>query len=87
MYAMIYTRFDIAFVLRRLSQYIQDPVEHYASALKRLLCYLRSTIKPRISFGPNKKLVVYSNTDYATNKTNRKSISALVGLIRGGPIF
>ncbi len=39
-YAMVYTRPDIAFALRRLSQYMQDLVEHYAQALKCLLYYL-----------------------------------------------
>jgi hypothetical protein len=87
MYAMIYTRPDIAFALGRLSQYMQDPAEHHASALKRLLRYLRSTIKSRISFGPSGNLVVYSDADYATDKTDRKSISASVGLIGGGPVF
>ena len=87
MYAMIYTRPDIAFALGRLSQYMQDPAEHHASALKRLLRYLRSTIKSRICFGPGGKLVVYSDADYASDKTDRKSISASVGLIGGGPVF
>jgi len=87
MYVMIYTRPDIIFALRRLSQYIQDPAKHYASALKRLLCYLWSIIKSRICFGLGGKLVVYSNTDYASNKIDRKSISASVGLIGRGLVF
>ena len=87
MYAMVYTRPDIAFALGRLSQFIQDPAEHHANALKRLLRYLRSTIKSRICFGPGGKLVVYSNADYASNKTDRKSILASIGLIGGGPVF
>ena len=87
MYAMVYTRPDIAFVLGRLSQYMQDPAEHHAGALKRLLCYLWSIIKSRICFGLGGKLVVYSDVDYASNKTDHKSISALVGLIGRGLVF
>src|SRR6266487_1526398 len=87
MYAMVYTRPDIAFALGRLSQYIQDPPEHHARALKRLLHYLRFTIKFRISFGPTGKLVVYSDADYVSDKADHKSVTASVGLIRGGPVF
>ena len=87
MYAMVYTRPDIAFALRRLSQYIQDLAEHYVQALKCLLHYLRFIIKFRISFRPARKLVIYSNADYASNRSDRKSIIASVGLIGGGPIF
>src|SRR6266487_6874271 len=87
MYAMVYTRPDITFALRRLSQYMQDPAEHHAQALKHLLHYLRFIIKFRISFRPTRKLVVYSDTDYTSNRSDHKSIIASVGLIRGGPIF
>jgi hypothetical protein len=84
---MVYTRLDIAFALRRLSQYMQDLAEHHTRALKRLLCYLRFIIKSRISFRPTRKLTVYSDTDYASDKADYKSVIALVGLIGGGPVF
>jgi hypothetical protein len=87
MYAMIYTRPDIAFALGRLSQYNQDPTELHAQGLKRLMRYLRSTTKNRISFGPKGNLVVYSDADWATDKSDRKSITASIGLIGGGPVF
>jgi hypothetical protein len=87
MYAMVYTRLDIAFALGRLSQFMQDPAIHHERGLKRLLRYLRSTIKFWIVFGPRGDLVVYSDADYASDKVDRKSISASLGLIRGGPVF
>jgi transposase InsO family protein len=89
MYAMIYTRPDIAFVLGRLAQFMQDPAEHHASALKRLMRYLRSTIDLRIRFGSSTTptLQAFSDADYAADKTDRKSITAFIGLIGGGPIF
>jgi len=49
--------------------------------------YLKCTIKNRISFGPKGKLIVYLDTDWATNKFDQKSITALVGLIGEGPVF
>ena len=87
MYAMVYTRPDIAFALGRLSQYNQDPAEHHERALRRLMRYLRSTIGNRIRFGPNGKLIVYSDADWASDKTDRKNITATIGLIGGGPVF
>jgi hypothetical protein len=87
MYAMVYTRPDIAFALGRLSQYMQDPAEHHERALRRLLRYVRSTVGFRIQFGPYGKLVVYSDADWASDRTDRKSITAAVGLIGHGPVF
>ncbi|CCE29432.1 uncharacterized protein CPUR_03125 [Claviceps purpurea 20.1] len=37
MYAMIFTRPDIAFVLGKLSQFMSDPAKHHGHALKSLL--------------------------------------------------
>jgi hypothetical protein len=87
MYAMVWTRPDIAFALGRLSQYLQDPAEHHEKALKHLMRYLRSTINFSITFGPSGKLVMYSDADYASDKHDRKSITAAVGLLGGGPIY
>lgn len=87
MYAMVYTRPDIAFALGRLSQHMQDPCEHHGRAVRRMLRYLKSSISTRISFGPKGNLVVYSDADYATDKSDRKSITASIGLLGGGPVF
>jgi len=37
MYAAIHTRFDIAFTLNRLSQYLSDFAEHHEHTLKKLM--------------------------------------------------
>src|SRR6266480_4769844 len=89
MFAMVYTRPDIAFALGRLSQFIREPAEHHGRALKRVMRYLRSTIKLRLRFGPwgDLRLVVYSDADYAADKTDRKSISGAIGTLWGAAIF
>lgn len=86
---MIYTRLDIAFILGRLVQFMQDPAMYHKHALRRLMRYLRSTISLRISFGKKeeKLLGVFSDADYVAEKTDRKSITGMVGLIGGGLIF
>lgn len=87
MYAMTHTRPDIAFVLGRLSQYMQDPAAHHEREIKRLMRYLRSTIKFRIRFSTTSRLKVYSDADYASDRADRKSVSGQVGLIGSGPVF
>jgi len=37
MYAAIHTRFNIAFALNQLSQYLSDFAEHHEHALKKLM--------------------------------------------------
>ena len=79
MYTAILTCSDIQFPLNRLSQYMSDPAEHHSSALKTLLCYVRSTINLSIVFRGNRSseslnLMAYSDSDYAADKLNRKSI-------------
>ena len=55
--------------------------------MKHLLRYLRLIIIYYIRFSPYRKLIIYSDIDYITNKTNRKSILAFIGIISGGLVF
>jgi hypothetical protein len=66
MFAMVLTRPDIAFILRKLSQYMSDPAEHHGYALKNLLQYLRSTVTMKLRYGlggAHSQFVVYSDAD------------------------
>ena len=88
MYAATYIRPDIAFALGRLSQYLSDPAEHHGRALKSLLRYVRLTVNLGLVFGNSGSsyLVSYSNSDYAINRLDRKSILGYVYMFAGGPI-
>jgi hypothetical protein len=89
MYAMIFTRPDIAFILGKLSQYMSDPAKPHGHALKSLLRYLKSTVKTRIRYGPggvHDTAVLYSDADWASDKVDRKSVSGSVTMFYGGPI-
>ena len=81
-YACILTRPDIAFVLGRLSQYLSDPAKHHRQALKNLLRYIRSTIDEGLVFGASG----ISDSDYAMDSVDRKSILAYVYMFAGGPV-
>jgi hypothetical protein len=85
---MIYTRPDIAFTTRRLSQHLKGPVQRHYSGLKELLRYIGSTINQRIRYGPstNRDLVVYTDTDWAGDKTDQKSTSGFVVMLYRGPV-
>ena len=89
MYIIIFIRPDIAFILRKLSQFISDPAKHHGHVLKSLFRYLKSTIKIRIRYrlgGVYKHFIVYSNTDWASDKIDRKSILGSVTMFYSGPI-
>ena len=91
MYAAIHTRPDIAFTLGRLSQYLSDPAKHHGQALKALLRYLRSSINLGITYGASGSsgsvnLVGYSDSDYAADRSERKSILGYVYMFANGPV-
>ena len=78
---MILTRPDIAFILGKLSQFMNDQAKHHGHALKSLLRYLNSTIKTRICYKPRGEynfVVLYSDADWASDKIDRESISGSV---------
>jgi hypothetical protein len=98
MYAMVYTRPDIAFHIGQLSQQMKDPAVRHNSAVKELGRYLRTTIRQKIRYGPTEEaflkvyepdlganLALYSDADWA-NMKGRKSISGYVAMLYGGPV-
>lgn len=88
LYLAILTRPDIAFAIGRLSQHLSDPSEHHMKALKGLMRYVRSTADLGITYGAgiNDQLVGYSDSDFAMDKTDRKSVLGNVFMLAGGPI-
>jgi hypothetical protein len=89
MFAMVLTRPDIAFVLGKLAQFMSDPVEHHGHALKNLMRYLRSTLHQKICYGPggeSEHFTLYSDADWASDKSDRKSVGGYVVMFYGGPI-
>jgi len=90
MYAMIFIRPDIAFTLGKLSQFISDPAKYHSYALKSLLRYLKSTVNTKIRYGPGgvyKQFVLYSDSNWASDKVDRKSILGSVIIFYGGLIL
>ena len=88
MYLMISTRPDIAFAIRCLSQYSENPEEKHWSAVKRVFRYICGTVSKGILYDGSKGLkpLGYSDSDYAGCKESRKSTSAFIFLLSGGAV-
>jgi len=92
MFAMISTRPDIAFAVNTLAQFASNPEPAHASALKRVLRYLKGTADLRITYrapqraGGQPQLVGYCDADWAQSKMDRRSITGYVFLLCGGAI-
>ena len=88
MYAAIHTRPDILFALGRLSQYLSDPAEHHGHALKALLRYVRSIVNLGIVYNASgsSDLIGYSDSDYALDRLDRKSILGYCFMLGEGPV-
>ena len=76
MYAAIHTYSDISFALDWLSQYFSDSAEHHEHTLKKLLQYICSTADLEIMYrsSESQNLIEYSDSDYASDKQNQKSV-------------
>ena len=88
---MIYgalTRPDIAQAMRGLCQHMSKPAKHHATSLHTLLKYVRTTIDLGITFGATSDTTatMYSDADWASDKSDRKSISGNVCMLFGGPV-
>ncbi len=65
-----------------------DPAEHHGRALMGLLRDVRSTINLGIVYGPSgsQAMLEYSDSNYTSDKQDRKSISGHVYMLGGGPV-
>lgn len=89
MYLAVGTRPDIAYIVSKLSQFLEHPsVEHW-NAAKRVLKYLKGTVNYGIEFKFDKtnanKLIAFGDADFAKSE-DRRSISGVVLLLNNGPI-
>ena len=89
MFAIVLTRLDIAFVLGKLSQFMSKLYEYYRKALKTLMRYINTTITQKLRYGLGgvfNKVVVYSDSDWANDMVDRKSVLGSVVMFYRGPI-
>ena len=87
LYLSTWTRPDISFAVGRLTRHMQSPrLIDWNDAL-RVMNYLKGTPDSGITFRQGGgKLLGYTDSDYATDSTNGKSVSGMVFMMNGGPI-
>jgi len=82
-------RFNIAFGVNVLSQYLQNPGLQHWRAAKRILRYLKETVAEGITYCKqmsSKKPVSYSDADFVRDENERRSTSGYIIILQGGPI-
>jgi hypothetical protein len=90
MYLSTATRPDIAYAVGALARHMNNPCEHHAIAVKRVLRYLAGTQSLGLTFTGNRKdvntLVGYSDADFAEDKDTRKSTSGICFILNGAAV-
>ena len=91
MYVAIGTCPDLSFAIQTLSQFNHEPSTEHWTAIKCALRYLNGTLNLGITYdgasiGDSIFVEGYSNSDWASNHNNRRSISGYTFLMGGGAI-
>jgi hypothetical protein len=91
LYAAISTRPDIMFAVNQLTQHMQAPTVADAKACDRVFRYLAGTKDRGLLFGRgarDEKLTVrvYADSDWGSDKSDRKSITGWIAMLGGDPV-
>ncbi|KXN81160.1 Copia protein [Leucoagaricus sp. SymC.cos] len=89
MYAMVCTRPDISYAVGIVACHIATPSEVHLKAVKQIFHYLQETSDYKLTYraeeGPDEP-VVYSDSDWAGDRIDHKSITGYVTHLAGGAI-
>lgn len=88
LYLATTTRPDFAFAVCQVAKFCQDPQPAQWNAVKRIFAYLKGTCKFGLWLGGrrNAGAIGYTDSDYAGDTDDRKSMSGSLFFYRGGPI-
>jgi len=89
MYAMVGTRPDIAFAMSTLAKYANKATEKHLRIARRVVAYLRTTATHHITYPRGSgtlTLTGYCDSDWGSDKTDRRSTTGYVFQIGGAPI-
>jgi hypothetical protein len=88
MYAQVYTRPDIAFVVGMLGRYQSNPGLDHWRAAKKVMRYLQGTKDYMLMYRrtDNLEVIGYSDSDFAGCIDSRKSTSGYIFLMVGGAV-
>ena len=80
------TRPDVAFSVNRLSQYCAGGEAAHFKGAVRILQYLNATKNLALTLGGSKSVMAYSDADYASDPSDRRSTTGCLLLMGGAPI-
>ena len=91
MYLAIGTRPDITFAVNKLAQFTQNPRQIHWTAVKRVFRYLKYTRTNKLTYRGDDDLLntdfnIFCDADWASDTTNRKSVSGYVITMAGGAV-
>ena len=88
MHAIVWTHPNIAHIVGVVSRHAAAPRQAHITAVKRIFHYLWGTSDYKLTYWWDKagELVVYSDSDWAGDKMDRKSTSGFVAMLNGGPV-
>ena len=83
------TRLDIGNAARAVARYSHNPCERHWKAVVKILAYLNSTRYLGITYkkGEELSLSVYTDADYASKETDRRSISGVAVMLRNAAVY
>jgi len=86
-FAAITTRLDLKHMVYKLFQFMNNPSPIHWTAAKHALCYIKDILNLGITYLPfNLDLHSYSDTNWETNLTDRRSVLGYAIMFRGGAI-
>jgi hypothetical protein len=86
---LVHTRPDLAFAVRYVSRYMEDPHEEHLLAVKHILRYTARTSKLGVFYprkGGDEKLIGYTDSDLARDLDRRKNTSGVIFFFGKSPI-
>ncbi|KAH9105565.1 hypothetical protein LEN26_014717 [Aphanomyces euteiches] len=84
MYLMIGTRPDLAYAVQALSRHLNNPGKSHWESAKRVMRYVAGTLNYGLIYtGTSSTLTAYSDSDYASDPTTRRSITGYCTFVGG----
>ena len=78
MYLQVVTRPDIAYAINIASRALEKPTESHWQLVKRIMRYVKGTEDVGLLYKTSGELKVFSDADFAGDKTTRKSTSGIL---------
>jgi hypothetical protein len=81
------TRIDLAFVVHKFSQHCHNPCVRHWTGVQQVFRYLKGSQGLALHYArDNKELIGYSDTDFASDRSDRKSTMGYAYILSGGAV-